>query len=97
VPVAANRELAEPLKERNGRLRFLGPDEERRLLEAAREPFRTVILSGIYTGLRKGEVLTLQKPDVDLRRNQLTVQAAYAKSGRRRTIPSTGRSRGPPS
>jgi len=38
-------------KESAGRLRYLEPDEERRLLAAADEPLRTMILVGIYTGV----------------------------------------------
>ncbi len=43
---------------------------------------------GIYTGLRvNSEALTLKKADIDLRRRQLTVQAAYAKNGVTKTVP----------
>ncbi len=39
--------------------RYLEPDEEEKLLEAAREPLRTLILLGINTGLRlRSEALT---------------------------------------
>jgi integrase len=76
------------LKENAGRLRFLDSDEEAKLLQAAAEPLRTIVLVGIHTGLRiKSEALALQKTDVDLVRGFLTVQAAYAKNGRTRTVP----------
>ena len=76
------------VKESTGRLRFLEADEEAKLLEAAGEPLRTIILVGIHTGLRiKSEALALQKTDVDLVRGFLTVPAAYAKNGRTRTVP----------
>jgi integrase len=76
------------VKESTGRLRFLEPDEEAKLLETAAEPLRTLILVGIHTGLRiKSEALALQKTDVDLVRGFLTVPAAYAKNGRTRTVP----------
>jgi integrase len=74
-------------KEPKGRLRFLTLDE-RRLLDAAGEPLRTIILTGIYAGLRiQAEALKLKWHDIDLQHGILTVQAAYAKNGETRTIP----------
>jgi len=76
------------LKEPTQRLRFLEPEEERRLLEVVAEPLQTMILVGIHCGLRlRSEALTLRWDDVDLRRGLLTVQAAYAKNGQTRTVP----------
>lgn len=76
------------LKESPGRLRFLEPEEEVRLLNAAREPLKSVILLGIHTGLRvKSELFTLQWKDIDFKRGLLTVSAAYAKNNTGRTIP----------
>jgi len=76
------------LKEPKQRLRFLEPDEERRLLDAAAEPLRTMILVGIHCGLRlRSEALTLRWADVDLPRKVLTVQASYAKNGQTRSVP----------
>lgn len=75
------------VKEPNGRLRFLEPDEEAKLLAAAKEPLETIVLLGIYAGLRiQSEALTLRWSDVDLKRGLVTVQAAYAKSGQTRTV-----------
>jgi integrase len=75
-------------KEPQRRLRFLEPEEEQRLLQVSPEPLRTMILLGLYCGLRlRSEALTLRWADVDLRRGWLTVQAAYAKSGRTRAVP----------
>ena len=77
-----------PLRESPGRLRFLEPQEEARLLAAAPEPLRSMIIVGIHGGVRLvSEGLTLRWADVDLRRNLMTVQGAYAKSGKPRTIP----------
>lgn len=70
------------------RLRYREPEEEAGLLEAAREPLRSVILIGIHAGLRnQAEALLLAWSDVDLKRGLLTVQAAYAKNGTNRTVP----------
>ena len=58
-----------------------------KLLAAAKEPLRTMILLGINTGLRlRAEALTLQRSDVDLNRGLLTVLAAYGKNGESRTV-----------
>jgi integrase len=76
------------LNESAGRLRYLEAEEIEQLLAAAREPMRMLILVGVYTGIRiQSEALTLRWADVDLRRGLLTVQAAYAKSGKTRTVP----------
>ena len=76
------------VKETRGRKRFLTFDEEDRLLAAAPELTRTIILVGIYTGLRvNSEALTLKKVDIDLRGRLLTVQAAHAKNGVTKTVP----------
>ena len=77
-----------PLRESPGRLRFLEHEEEEQLLAPAAEPFRTMVLVGVYTGLRlRSEALTLRWVDVDLIRGLVTVQAAYAKSGKTRSVP----------
>jgi len=76
------------VREPQGRLRFLDAAEEARLIEKSAEPVRTIVLVGIHTGLRiQSEALELQKQDVDLSRGFLTVQAAYAKNGRTRSVP----------
>lgn len=75
------------LKEPKGRLRYLDPEEEVKLVSHAKEPLRTIILVGIHTGLRiKAEALTLKWEDIDFRRGLLTVRAAYAKSGESRAV-----------
>ncbi len=77
-----------PVKESSGRVRFLDPEEEAKLLESAMEPLRTIILAGLCAGLRvRSEALSLRWSDVDLRRGLLTVQGAFAKTGQTRTVP----------
>ncbi len=77
-----------PVEEPEGRLRYLEPDEEDKLLRAANEPLRTIILTGIHAGLRiHAEALTLRWADVDFRRGQLTILSAYGKNRKPRTIP----------
>ena len=76
------------LRESEGRLRYLTLEEEGQLLVAAREPLRSIILAGIHAGLRiESEALTLASADVDFRTGLLTVQSAYAKSGKTRRVP----------
>lgn len=68
--------------------RFLDYDEEARLLEACTEPLRTGAIVAIYTGIRlRSEGLGLRWRDVDFKRKDLTVPAAYAKNQETRTIP----------
>jgi integrase len=76
------------VKEPRQRLRYLEAEEEQRLLHAATEPLRTMILLGIHTGLRlHSEALTLKWSDIDLSRRPLSVQASYTKNGQTRTVP----------
>jgi integrase len=83
-PATVVKRIPEP----RTRLRYLDPDEEARLLAEAREPIRTIILTGIHAGLRvRSEALTLTWPNVDLTRGLLTVQAGFAKTGQSRTVP----------
>ncbi len=75
------------LKENSGRLRWLEPEEEARLLDACAPSVRPVVLTALHTGCRLGELLSLRWEDVDFRIGLLTVQAAYAKTGETRSIP----------
>lgn len=75
-------------KESDGRLRFLEVDEEGALLQELPEPHRTLVLVGIHAGLRvRSEALSLTWPNVDLARGLLTVQGAFAKTGKTRSVP----------
>jgi integrase len=62
-------------------------------LAAAREEGSNVEIfykTAIYTGLRAGELAALRREDVDLERNQITVQRSFdgpTKSGRLRYVP----------
>lgn len=76
-------------KEPQGRIRWLEPDEEHRLLEACRAS-RTKHLAAMVTvalesGLRKSELLGLTWDRVDLSRGVLRLEVT--KSGRRREVP----------
>lgn len=76
---------------------FLLPDESATLLSARSEPhWRDMVLVGLRTGLRRGELLALQRDDADLERRTLRVSRSFVqgvldtpKSNRARTIPLT--------
>ena len=58
------------------------------MLAAFREPQRTIVLLGLYMGLRIGaEALTLKKENVDLENGLLTIEAGYSKNGKTQTMP----------
>ena len=76
------------VKEPKQRLGHLEPDDEHRLLWAAPEPHRSIVMVGMHCGLRlQSETLTLKWCDIDVSHRTLTVQASYAKSGHTRTVP----------
>jgi integrase len=82
------RRKVKKVKEPLTRLRFLTEDEETRLLAVYREPKRTIVMLGLYMGLRIGaEALTLRKENVDLENRLLTIEAAYSKNGKTQTLP----------
>lgn len=73
----------------------LTPQQVRALLAVLKEPCRTMVLMGVLTGLRIGEILGLRWQDVDLEAEELRVeQAIYRGStgspktkGSKRTLP----------
>lgn len=67
--------------------RALEVHEVSALLDVSREPYRTIWLAFVTTGMRRGELVKLRWPAVDLVRGAITVRAETSKSGRDRTIP----------
>lgn len=66
----------------------LDEEEEARLLAKCKEPLRTMVLVGLYCGVRmRSELLTLKWVNLDLRRRTLTVVGAYAKNKKVRVVP----------
>lgn len=83
-----------PVEEPEGRLRFLDYAEEASLLKVAPPILQDVIVIGVNTGGRvASELLTLTWADVDFQRNQLTVQAGFAKAGETRSVPLNSKAR----
>jgi integrase len=83
---AGSRPDIELFKERVGRIRYLSVDEERKLLEAAKfwPHLKDLIVIYLATGMRKDELLRLEKAAVDF---DLNVISVMGKGGKRRRIP----------
>jgi integrase len=75
--------------------RILTPEQIPQLLSHVEEPFRTMVLLGVLTGLRIGEILGLRWKDLDLGSGKLKVEQAVYRGftgtpktkGSRRTLP----------
>jgi integrase len=65
--------------------RWLTAEEERRLLAAAPAWLQEIIIFALHTGMRRGEILSLQWQDLDFSRGVLVVM--NSKNRERRTIP----------
>ena len=57
-------------------MQVLTPPEIRRLLDAADEPVRTLLMCAVLTGMRRGELLGLRWEDVDLEGYRIFVRRA---------------------
>jgi integrase/recombinase XerD len=78
-------------QESRGRERVLTLAEEARLMAVLPEPYRTLVLLGLHTGVRlRSEGLSLTWEEVDLERARLTIRAEHAKNGSARVIPLSG-------
>jgi len=69
---------------------FLDFDEADRLVAAAEGQLRTMILVGLKTGMRQGELLAQRWQDVDLIAGRLTVRQNVVRQGSLRISPSDG-------
>jgi integrase len=78
------------LADENERIRVLSRDEESRLLVASDEPTRrhlkAIVLTALYTGMRKGELLTLTWGDIDFINNEIIIRAFNTKTASKRTV-----------
>src|SRR5207253_10183486 len=87
-------------REPQGRVRWLEPHEEVRLLDACGKSktkhLAAVVRVALETGLRRGELLGLQWDQVDMSRGLIRLADSDTKSGRRREgSDAPGRLRGP--
>lgn len=78
-PLAKVARLREPMSQRT-----LSPQEEAQLLEACRDRFRAVVILGLDTGLRVGDLLALRWRDIDLRQRLIRVPPREASRNTRR-------------
>ena len=60
-------------------------DEVRRILEVANDEWRSLILFGIYTGQRLGDLCTLTWAQIDLQRGEIAI--TQKKTGKRLLVP----------
>lgn len=65
--------------------RILNKEEIARLLSACSDHCRPIVLTGIHTGMRLGEVLSLKWEQVDLQERMITI--LHSKNGKVRKIP----------
>lgn len=73
------------LPENNKRERYLEPEEEVRLIKYLDPRIADLVPLALLTGCRRGELLALKWPDIDLKKRTLRVRES--KSGTGRTIP----------
>ncbi len=73
------------IQENNRRLRFLSKEECQALVEACSPHLRPIVITGLNSGMRKGEILGLKWEQVDLRHDFILL--GITKNGERREIP----------
>jgi integrase len=73
------------LPENNKRLRYLSKEECQNLINACDKHLRSIVITALNTGMRKGEILNLKWNNVDLRHGFILLDVT--KNGERREIP----------
>lgn len=61
------------LKEPKGRLRYLTREEADALIGECSNELRPIVITALHTGMRLGEILSLEWEDVDLKRSQIKI------------------------
>ncbi len=82
-------EEVQPLPVAPKEMDFLTPKEVRLLLDQADEPWRTLFLTAIFTGMRRGELLGLQWGDIDWHSNLIHVRRSLYWQTKREGAPTT--------
>jgi len=75
------------LEENNQIERVLTHDEEKKLISYLAPHIKPIISTAIYTGMRKGELISLKWDNVNLDTNLITIEATNSKSKRIKKIP----------
>jgi len=71
----------------NKKERILTIDEEKKLLAACDPYLRNIIVAALYTGMRKGEIISLKWDNVDLESKLIIIDQTNSKSKKTRRIP----------
>jgi len=72
------------------RTRYLSPEEYQKLIKAANEPLKSIMIFNVETGLRIGELLKLTYDDLNTQnkeRSYITISAQSAKNKTSRIVP----------
>ena len=83
--------LVKRLQEPDGRVRWISAEEAQNLVEECLEPLKSVVITALFTGARRGELIghdhaePLRWDEVDLQNELITF--SRTKSGKKRTIP----------
>lgn len=79
------------LKVSSSKIRYLDDSETKRFFDSLDElksvSAQNIIKIAYYTGMRKGEVLSLSFDDIDYQTNQITLKSSNTKSNKTRSIP----------
>ena len=79
--------LIKLLPEENKRQRRLSEQEERDLLAAAPPLLRSMIITALDTGTRRGEMLALRRHDIDSKRQLIVLRGKTTKSQKTHEVP----------
>jgi excisionase family DNA binding protein len=87
VPKNNPVDSSEHIKRVDSRDVTLTLEEEERLLKAADDNLKPIIVCALHTGMRKGEILSLEWTDVNLEYGRIHVKAEKSKTHQDRHIP----------
>ncbi len=74
-----------PLKTPPGRLRYLSSEEYQTLIASCSQHLKSIVITAVHSGMRKGEILGLKWEQVDLKHGFILLD--NTKNGERREIP----------